>query len=182
MAGRSPRALRHEALLLSCSACPSLPALALGLGAARGGERGPWGSDRSQPENALGISATADIHRLPFREGSTPAHRLVPGLAEWTSCLHRLVREKKKKKRKKESPGPSSKHFAVTLPQSKTHFPSLPKGGGLGLPGPSLGQEGWGRFNRELPWGGRTCAHQRERSRQSNRNRHKSRCAAHRKP
>ena len=139
MAGRSPRALRHEALLLSCSACPSLPALALGLGAARGGERGPWGSDRSQPENALGISATADIHRLPFREGSTPARRLVPGLAEWTSCLHRLVREKKKKKEKKRKPWALLKTLCCNPPPEQNSLSITPERRGAGAPGTQPG-------------------------------------------
>lgn len=61
-----------------------------------------------------------------------PARRLMTGLAEQTPCLHRLVKKKKEKKRK---PWALLKDFTVTLPQSKTHFTSLLKGGGLGVLG-----------------------------------------------
>lgn len=139
MAGRSPRTLYHEALLFSGSAHhPSPPSRAAPWAAERLRTAGSGSLGRMDTvgfssllaPNTSRIRATTDIHHLPFQEGSTPAYRLMTGLADQTLCLHRLL-----KKKKKENPGPSSKDFTVNPPQSKTHFTLLLEGGGLGVLG-----------------------------------------------
>lgn len=129
--------------------------------------------------STIRIAAT---HRLPFQEGSTPARGLLTGLADQTPCLHRLAKQKEGEKKKKRKTWVLLKILCHN-PAPEQNSPYIPpKGGGLWSWGPRPGQEGWERFNPELPGGGRTCAHQRERSRRLNRNRHRSRCNSRRKP
>lgn len=148
--------------------------------AVQGEEWRQWASACSEPQNAFGISATTDIHHLPFQERSMPARRLMTGLAEQTPCLHRLL--KKKKEKKKSKPWALLKTLYHNPPPEQNSLYITPERRRAGVLGTQPRPGRLERFNRELPWGGRTCAHQRERSKQLNRNRHKSRCNSHRKP
>lgn len=130
--------------------------------------------------NPARIAAPTATWPLPFQEGSTPARGVLTGLADQTPCLHRLAKQKEGKKKRKSWVLLKILHCNPAPKQSSLSIP--PKGGGLGSWGPRPGQEGWERFNPELPGGGRTCAHQRERPRRLNRNRHRSRCDSRRKP
>lgn len=152
MAGRSPRALRHEALLFSCSTHPSTPALPIpptlmgctvGHGAASYRQQ-RWFREKNgdggfrltpSPENAFRISTTTDIHHLPFQEGSMPARRLMTGLAEQTPCLHRLVKKRKRKKKKKSKPWALLKRLYRNPPPEQNSLYITPERRRAGSPG-----------------------------------------------
>lgn len=185
--GWSPCALCHGAVCSPQSPSPCRPSPApwrtAGRGAARRRrQREEWSlrmAPCSQPHSA-GRIAAADLHRLPFQEG---LH--CPGLADLIPCLRGLVKEKegrkKKKKNRRKPLGPPRNTSPQPSPRAQLPLHLCWKEVWESW-GPRLGQESWDRLNPELPGGGRTCAHQRERARQFNRNRHKSRCNPCRKP
>lgn len=164
MAGRSPCALRHEALLFSCRlSTPALPvpprpprlqgglqsSFAQAAVAVRREEWRPWVSVDSWHPNAFRSSATTVIHHLPFQEGPMPAHRLMMGLAEQTPCLHRLAGKKKALgpplKRLHHNPPPEQNSLYITPEKRKAGSPGDPasaRKAGEGFTRSSRGEEG----------------------------------------
>lgn len=160
MAGRSPRALYHEALLFSGSAHhPSPPSRAAPWAAERLRTAGSGSLGRMDTvgfsslldPNTSRIRATTDIHHLPFQEGSTPAYRLMTGLADQTLCLHRLLKKKEKRKpwavlKRLYCKSPSEQNSLYITPgRRRARSPGDPdsvRKAGVGLTRSSRGEEG----------------------------------------